>query len=106
MIITYNGKSMFQHIAQHITKTTTIHEVANHVTAMREERYLKYKVINSAEVDGEPWRTVRCNKEISKWIKTQEGSWQEHIDQSWNIYANTFDISEELYLMLVLKFGQ
>ena len=106
MIITYNGKSMFQHIAQHINKTTTIHEVANHVTAMREERYLNYKVIDSADVDGEPWRTVRCSKEISTWIRTQDGSWQEHIDQSWNIYANTFDISEELYMMLVLKFGK
>lgn len=106
MITTYNGKSMFQHIAQNINKTTTIRQVANQVTAMREERYLKYKVIDRAEVDGEPWRTVRCNKEISKWIKTQEGSWQEHIDQSWHVYANTFDISEELYMLLVLKFGR
>lgn len=106
MIITYNGKSMFQHIAQHINKTTTFQEVANHVTAMREERTLKYKVIDSAEVDGELWRTVRCNKEISKWIRTHTDSWHEHIDQNWNIYANTFDIGEELYLMLVLKFGK
>jgi hypothetical protein len=85
---------------------STINQYINQWHSMQESQQPKYKIISSAEVDGESWRTVRCNKEISKWIKTQEGSWQEHIDQCWNVYANTFDISEELYMMLVLKFGK
>jgi hypothetical protein len=104
--ITYNGESAFQYISKRIDKTTSIRFVAKQYTAMREEANINYKHISSAQVDGESWHTVRCSKEISKWIKTHSTSWHEHIDDNWNLFANTFDISEELYMMLVLKFGK
>ena len=106
--ITYNGQSMVQYIGSRIDKTTTLSYVAEQYTAMREEANINYKHLSSAQVDGKPWHTVRCSKEISKWVKThsEKDSWHEHIDGNWNLYANTLDISEELYMMLVLKFGK
>ena len=103
---THNGKSLVQLAAQHVKKNTTFREVVEQIDATRAERTLGLKVVDTAQVDGKPWYTVRCNKEISTWIKTQAGDWQEHIDQNWNVYANTFDVSEELYILLTLKFVQ
>lgn len=107
-ITTYNGESAVQYIGSRIDKTTTLRYVANQYTAMREEANINYKHLSSAQVDSKPWHTVRCSKEISKWVKThsEKDSWHEHIDGNWNLYANTLDISEELYMMLVLKFGK
>jgi hypothetical protein len=73
---------------------------------MQESQQPKYKIITSAQVDGKPWHTVQCSSEVSKWIRTQPDSWQEHIDARWNVYQNMFDISEELYMMIVLRFGK
>lgn len=103
---TYNGKSLVQLAAQHIKKNTTFREVAEQINATRAERTLGHKVVDTAQVDGKPWYTIRCNLEISKWIRVQEGDWQEHLDQNWNVWANTFDLSEELYILLALKFGK
>ena len=66
----------------------------------------KHEILISAEVDGEPWHTIKCKPEISKWIRTQDSSWHEHIDANWYLHRNMFDISEELYMLLVLKFGK
>jgi hypothetical protein len=101
-----NGKSIMQIASRHISKTTTMKEFAGKFNAMREERTVLHKVISRAEVDGEPWLTVKCNLEVSKWLRKQKNSSREHIDQQWNAYLDTFDISEELYMMLVLKFGK
>ena len=101
-----NGKSILQIAGRHIGKSTTMKEFTKKYIAMQEERTVLHKVISSAEVDGEPWLTVKCNYEVAKWLRKQKSSWHEHIDQQWNVYLDTFDISEELYLMLVLKFGK
>ena len=67
----------------------------------------KYKVHRQALVDNKPWYTVHCGKDVSAWIRQQpckDKEWYQHIDARWDMYA--FDITEELYMLLVLKFGK
>ena len=97
---------IFTEKAENNLKIAALKEFSKKYIAMQEERTVLHKVISSAEVDGEPWLTVKCNYEVAKWLRKQKSSWHEHIDQQWNVYLDTFDISEELYLMLVLKFGK
>jgi len=66
-----------------------------------------YRVHRQALVDNKPWYTVHCGKDVSAWIKQQPckaKEWYQHIDARWDMYA--FDITEELYMLLVLKFGK
>ena len=60
-----------------------------------------------AEVDGELWYTVKCNKEAGAWVRSlpKEGNWFEHIDSQWYIYQHMFDVHERVYLQLGLKFA-
>jgi hypothetical protein len=74
-----------------------------------QEQQPKCKIITSAEVDGKTWYTIACRKEVSMWIRensVENESWYEHIDSNWTVYRNMFDVSEELYMMIVLKFGR
>jgi hypothetical protein len=66
-----------------------------------------FKKIGQAEVDGEPWYTVKCTQEVGKFIRGQSGKgarWQETIDTNWYVYADTFDVCEDIYLQLGLKY--
>lgn len=66
------------------------------------------QVITSATVDGRKFFTIWSSKEISNWVRAQENEnaeWYEHIDHNWNIDRNKFDVSEEFYMMLKLKWG-
>lgn len=67
-----------------------------------------YMIVSTAKVDDMLWHTVKCNKPACEWIRAQEpkGQWYEHIDTNWYVHGSMFDISEELYMMLVLKFGK
>jgi hypothetical protein len=65
-------------------------------------------VLESYPVDTNKWHTVECIKEVSNWIRQQPNSgkeWFEHIDQNWILDRNKFDISNEFYLMLKLRWG-
>lgn len=76
---------------------------------MQEQTQPKCKIITQAKVDGKPWYTIACQKDVSMWVREnglENTDWYEHIDEKWNVYRNMFDIQEELYLMLVLKFGR
>ena len=65
-----------------------------------------YRCIAEAQVDGEQWYTVTAQKPICQWVRTQdEKYWHEHIDKTWHISYNTFDIHEKLYMMLGMKFN-
>lgn len=69
----------------------------------------KYQVSSQAIVDNKPWYTVHCSKDVSNWVRQQPGEdneWYQHIDDRWTVFYDAFDIPEELYLMLVLKFGK
>lgn len=65
-----------------------------------------FKKIDSATVDGEPWYTVKCRPEVGSWIRSlpNNGRWHETIDTNWYVYADTFDVCEQLYIELGLKF--
>jgi hypothetical protein len=76
---------------------------------MQEQQQPKCEIIDSAEVDGNMWHTVACHKSVSTWIRengVENESWKEHIDARWYLHRNMFDISAELYMMVVLKFGK
>jgi hypothetical protein len=77
-----------------------VHEWYNSMTPL-------FKKIDSATVDGEPWYTVKCRPNVSSWIRSQpnNGRWHETIDSNWYVYADTFDVCEQLYVELGLKFS-
>lgn len=88
---------------------STINQYINQWYDMQEQQQPKCKIISSAEVDGKTWYTVACRKEVSMWIRengVENDSWYEHIDSQWTVFKNMFDISEELYMMVVLRFGR
>jgi hypothetical protein len=70
---------------------------------------LKYREITSAQVDGEMWYTIQCVPEVSNWIRTHEEhegtQWDQLIDNNWNVFFNKFDVHEEFYMLLKLRWG-
>ena len=77
--------------------------------SMQEAIAPKYKIISQALVDDEPWYTISCHKEVSIWVRengVEHTDWFEHIDSKWHIHKNVFDVCEEFYMLIVLKFGK
>lgn len=77
--------------------------------SMLETTAPKYKIITQAEVDDRPWYTITCQKDVSMWVREngiENTDWYEHIDGNWNVHRNMFDVCEELYMLIVLKFGR
>lgn len=67
-----------------------------------------YEVLASAPVDGVPWFTVSCRKEVSMWIRengAENVEWYEHIDGKWMLHKNTFDVSQEMLAMIKLRWS-
>lgn len=67
-----------------------------------------FEKITQSLVDGKMFYTIRCYKDISRWIREQPGEdadWYQHIDSNWHIDYNMFDVSEEFYIMLKLRWG-
>lgn len=65
---------------------------------------------NETTVDGAPWYSVDCRKEVAQWIRTnyadqENQSWFEHIDQRGYISTRVFDVNEYIYTTLVLKWS-
>jgi hypothetical protein len=71
--------------------------------------YVKpFRKIDSVLVDGERWYTVKCNNEVSTWIRSlphQGTYWYEHITQDWMLDLNKFDINEKVYVQMCLKWS-
>jgi hypothetical protein len=62
------------------------------------------KVLDSAEVDGKTWYTVQLSIPARTWLKEQPlEDWQEHIDQRYYLNRSFFDVSEQMYSALMLK---
>lgn len=62
----------------------------------------------SAEVDGRMWYTVKCTKPVAEWVRQQPGEgtqWDNLIDNRWYVYFDMFDMHEEFYMMLKLRWG-
>ena len=73
-----------------------------------EEEITKCEIIAKAKVDNKQWYTVKCSRDVAKWVRQQPDEhiqWYQHIDQKWMIDHTMFDIDEDLYLMLRLKWG-
>lgn len=91
------------------TGKSQINQYINQWYSMQADREPLHKIIDSAKVDGKTWHTIACRKEVSMWIREnsiENDSWYEHIDDKWTLHRNMFDVSEELYMMVVLKFGK
>ena len=66
------------------------------------------KIIDKAIVDNKQFYTVKCSKDIADWLRHQPGQnkqWYEHIDYNWQVDRTMFDLEEDLYLMLKLRWG-
>ena len=71
---------------------------------LMEQSRPKFQVTDQALVDGATWYTITCVPEVGAWIRKQpKESQYAHIDKNWTIYQNWFDIHEELYSMLALR---
>lgn len=56
-----------------------------------------YKLITNAQVDDAQWFTVKCNREVSAWVRTQSRAmWYEHGE-------TIFDVHEKIYTQIGLK---
>jgi hypothetical protein len=69
-----------------------------------------FEVLSTADVDGAPWYTVSCRKEVPVWIREngEEGKeWYSHIhiDSKWMTHRNVFDMSQEMFAMVKLRWG-
>lgn len=74
---------------------------------LQEERPYS-KIIDKSIVDNKTYYTVQCNKQASDWIRGQPGEhtdWYQHIDHNWIVDRTRFDVSEDFYMMLKLRFG-
>jgi len=88
------------------TGKSMLNQYAESYRKMMEE-LTPYKKISTATVDGAPWYTIKCNSKVSEFIRTQSGQdarWYEHIDPNWYVHKNMFDVNEELYIQVGLKF--
>ena len=68
------------------------------------------RVLDKAMVDGEQWYTISCLRATSIWIREnyaaqEDKTWFQNIDEKWNINFNVFDVHEELYTLLVLRWA-
>lgn len=91
-------------MASRQTGKSVLSQYAAHWSSIMEPPFEK---IGRATVDGEPWYTVKCNREVSQFIRSQSGEdkrWFPHIDGRWYVHTDTFDICEDIYLQLGLKY--
>lgn len=73
-----------------------------------QDQFPPYRKVDSVLVDGNRWYTVKCNKEVATWIRTLPGEhtqWYEHLDSTWYIHKNKFDITEQVYMQIGLKWS-
>jgi hypothetical protein len=70
------------------------------------EKY-PYRKLTQSPVDGQMWYTIRCNSEVARWLRDNQdvNHCYEHIDPSWQVERNTFDVSESMYIQIGLKFS-
>ena len=67
-----------------------------------------FEVLSTADVDGVPWYTVSCRKEVSIWVREngeEDREWYSHIDSRWMTHRNVFDMSQEMFAMTKLRWG-
>jgi len=84
----------------------TQHKKYNGVVPPYRKDVTKFKIIDQAKVDDDQWYTVQVHPDMRSWVLSQpETLWHEHLDQRWYTVANTFDIHEKMYTMLVVRWS-
>ena len=68
------------------------------------------QVLSKSLVDGEPWYTISCLREASIWIRNthsdQENKlWFENIDDNWRVNFDVFDVNEQFYALVMLRWS-
>lgn len=82
---------------------TAVQQQWNITYAMRERNF---EVLDQALVDDEQWYTVKCNKEVGNWVRSQpKEQWVNHTNSGWLFYEHNFDIHYELYAYLRLTWS-
>ena len=67
-----------------------------------------FEVLTTADVDGVPWYTISCRKEVSIWIRengVEDQEWYSHIDSRWTLHRNVFDVSQDMLSLIKLTWS-
>ena len=67
-----------------------------------------FKVLATGTVDGTPWYTIACKKDVSIWIRengTENSEWVDYIDDKWMYHRNKLDVSQEMLAMIKLRWS-
>ncbi len=100
-----HGELMVVSPGRQLGKSTINKMIYDHESMMLEA--VPFKNAGKAMVDGEMWYTIKCNTRVAEWIRTfpEKGNWYEHVDTNWYVHKSMFDITEQLYIQLGLKFA-
>lgn len=67
-----------------------------------------FEVLTTGTVDGTPWYTISCKKDVSIWIRengTENSEWVDYIDDKWMYHRNRLDVSQEMFAMIKLRWS-
>lgn len=67
-----------------------------------------FEILATAQVDGHPWYTISCRKEVSIWIRengTENTEWSDYVDAKWMYHRNRLDVSQEMLAMIKLRWS-
>lgn len=62
-----------------------------------------FEKLDAETVDGKPWYTVACRKDVSAWVRQQpKDQWYEHKQQARH-QRGVFDMPESLFIIMSMK---
>ncbi len=67
-----------------------------------------FEVLSTGTVDGTPWYTISCKKDVSIWIRengTENSEWVDYIDDKWMYHRNKLDVSQEMLAIIKLRWS-
>lgn len=67
-----------------------------------------FEVLTTGIVDGTPWYTISCKKDVSIWIRengTENSEWADYIDDKWMYHRNKLDVSKEMLTLIKLRWS-
>ncbi len=67
-----------------------------------------FEVLTTGTVDGKPWYTITCKKDVSIWIRengVENSEWSDYVDNQWMWHRNRLDVSQEMFAMIKLRWS-
>ena len=67
-----------------------------------------FEVLTTGTVDGTPWYTISCKKDVSIWIRengTENSEWVDYIDDKWMYHRNKLDVSKDMLTLIKLRWS-